>query len=63
MFEAQTIFFKMTEKDILSDEYRPAEGVITSLSQLIKEQFHNLMTSIHPSAKKYRYYSKKYLKL
>ncbi len=49
----------MTEKDISSEEYRPADGVITSLSQLTKEQFHELMTSKHPSAKKYRDYAKK----
>jgi len=57
MFETQTIFKKMTENDISSEEFRPAEGVITSLSQLSKEQFHELMSSVHPSAKKYRDYS------
>lgn len=59
MFETQTIFYKMTEKDISSEEFRPADGVITSLSQLTKEQFHDLMTSNHPSAKKYRDYARK----
>ena len=49
----------MTEKDISSDEYSPAEGTITSLSQLTKEQFHDLMSSDHPAAKNYRDYSKK----
>ena len=50
----------MTENDISTEEFRPAEGgVITSLSQLTKEQFHELMSSVHPSAKKYRDYSMK----
>ncbi len=49
----------MTEKDISSEEYSLADGVITSLSQLTKEQFHDLMTSKHPFAKKYRDYAKK----
>jgi hypothetical protein len=49
----------MTEKDISVDEYRPAEGTITSLSQLTKEQFHDLLSSDHPSAKKYRDYARK----
>ena len=59
MFETQTIFIKMKENDISSEEFRPAEGIITSLSQLTKEQFHELMSSDHPSAKKYRDYSMK----
>jgi hypothetical protein len=59
MFETQTILKKMTENDISSEEFRPAEGVITSLSQLSKEQLHDLMSSDHPSAKKYRDYSMK----
>lgn len=59
MFETQTILEKMTEKDISSDEFRPADGVITSLSQLTKEQLHELMTSKHPLAKKYRDYAMK----
>ena len=59
MFDAQSILKKMTKNDISSDEYSPAKGTITSLSQLTKEQFHELMTSKHPSAKKYRDYAKK----
>lgn len=59
MFETQTILEKMTENDISSDEYSPAKGTITSLSQLTKEQFHDLLSSDHPSAKKYRDYAKK----
>ncbi len=62
MFETQTIFYKMTEKDISSADYIPADGNITSLSQLTKEQFHDLMSSDHPSAKKYRDYSMKEFK-
>ena len=49
----------MTENALSSEEYRPATGVITSLSQLTKEQFHDLMTSKHPSAKKYRDYARR----
>ncbi len=49
----------MTEIDISSDEYSPAEGTITSLSQLTKEQFHDLMSSDHPSAKNYRDYARR----
>lgn len=52
----------MTEKDISSEEYSPAEGTITSLSQLTKEQFHDLMSSGHPAAKNYRDYSMKEFK-
>ena len=59
MFETQTILEKMTENDISSDEYSPAKSTITSLSQLTKEQFHDLMTSDHPSAKNYRDYAMK----
>ena len=59
MFEIQTILEKMTENDISSDEYSPAKSTITSLSQLTKEQFHDLMTSDHPSAKNYRDYAMK----
>ena len=58
MFETQTILEKMTENYISSEEYSPAEGTITSLSQLTKEQFHDLMSSDHPDAKKYRDYAK-----
>jgi hypothetical protein len=59
MFETQTILEKMTENDISSEEYSPAEGTITSLSQLTKEQFQDLMSSDHPSAKNYRDYAMK----
>ncbi len=59
MFETQTILEKMTEIDISSEGYSPAEGTITSLSELTKEQFHDLMSSDHPSAKNYRDYAKK----
>ena len=59
MLETQTILKKMTENDISSEEYSPAEGTITSLSQLTKEQFHDLMSSDHPSAKNYRDYAMK----
>ena len=59
MLETQTILKKMTENDISSEEYSPAEGAITSLSQLTKEQFHDLMSSDHPSAKNYRDYAMK----
>ena len=59
MFETQTILEKMTEKDISSEEFRPAPGVITSLSQLTREQFLELISCDHPEAKKYRKYAKK----
>jgi hypothetical protein len=49
----------MTKIEISSDGYRPAEGIIISLSQLTKEQFHDLMTSEHSSAKKYRDYARR----
>lgn len=49
----------MTKIEISSDEYRSAEGIIISLSQLTKEQFHDLMTSKHSSAKKYRDYARR----
>lgn len=49
----------MTEIDIPTEDFSPAEGTITSLSQLTKEQFHDLLSSNHPSAKKYRDYSMK----
>jgi len=49
----------MTDKQISSEEYTPAEGTITSLSQLTEKQLHDLMSSEHPSAKKYRDYSMK----
>lgn len=47
----------MIKNDITSEEFTPANGVITSLSQLSKEQFHELMSSSHPSAKKFRKYT------
>jgi hypothetical protein len=59
MFETQTILEKMTENDISSDEYRPADGLITSLSQLSREQFLELISSDHPDARKYMRYAKK----
>ena len=59
MFETQAIFYKMTENNISLEDYTPAEGTITSLSQLTKEKFHDLMTSYHPAAKNYQDYSKK----
>ncbi len=49
----------MIEKNISSEEYSPAPGVITSLSQLTREQFLELITCDHPEAKKYRDYAKK----
>jgi hypothetical protein len=49
----------MTEKDISSEEYSPADGVITSLSQLTNEQFLELISCDHLEAKKYRRYAKK----
>jgi hypothetical protein len=52
----------MTENDISSEEYSPAEGTITYLSQVTKEQFHDLMSSDHPAAKNYRDYSMKEFK-
>jgi hypothetical protein len=38
------------------------KGVITSLSQLSKEQFHDLMSSDHTLDKNYRDYAKRELK-
>ena len=49
----------MTEKDISSEEYSPADGVITSLSQLTRDQFLELISNDHPEAKKYSKYAKK----
>lgn len=49
----------MAEKNLDSEEFIPAPGVITSLSQLTREQFLELMSSDHPSAKKFRKYSLK----
>jgi hypothetical protein len=49
----------MTENDIPLEEFTPAPGVITSLSQLTREQFLELISSDHPDARKYRRYSNK----
>jgi hypothetical protein len=49
----------MDVKDLPFEEFTLAEGVIISLSQLSKEQFHELMSSGHPEAKKFRKYSLK----
>jgi len=57
MFETQTIYYKMIDSERLNEELIPADGVITSLSQLTKEQFNDLMNNKHPSAKKYREYA------
>jgi hypothetical protein len=49
----------MIEKDLSLDEFTPAPGVITSLSQLTREQFLELMSSSHPTAKNFRKYHKR----
>ena len=49
----------MIEKDLPLEEFTPAPGVITSLSQLTRDQFLELMSSDHPAAKKFRRYTKK----
>ncbi len=49
----------MDTKDLPIEEYIPAEGVITSLSQLTRAQFLELMSSDHPAAKDFRRYHKK----
>jgi len=49
----------MTDNNISSEEYSPAPGVITSLSQLTREQFLELISCDHTEAKKYRKYAKK----
>ena len=54
-----THIFKMIEKDISSEEFTAAPGVITSLSQLTREQFLELISSDHPDARKYMRYAKK----
>ena len=41
------------------EEFTPASGVITSLSQLARDQFLELISCDHPEAKKYRRYAKK----
>ena len=47
----------MAEKNLDSEEFTPAPGVITSLSQLTRDQFLDLISCDHPSAKKFRKYS------
>jgi hypothetical protein len=49
----------MDTKNLLIEEFIPAEGVILSLSQLTREQFLELMSSEHEAAKKFRKYSLK----
>lgn len=49
----------MNNKDITVEEFTPAPGVIISLSQLTRAEFLELMSSDHPSAKKFRKYSLK----
>lgn len=49
----------MAEKNLDSEEFTPAPGVITSLSQLTRDQFLELISCDHPEAKKYRRYAKK----
>lgn len=49
----------MIETDPTLENFTPAPGVITSLSQLTRDQFLELISSDHPTAKKYRDYAKK----
>ena len=49
----------MTDYNESFEEFTPAEGVITCLSQLKRDQFLELISSDHPYAKKYRRYAKK----
>jgi hypothetical protein len=49
----------MIEKDLPLEEFIAAPGVITSLSQLTREQFLELISSSHPDAVNYRMYAKK----
>jgi hypothetical protein len=49
----------MDTKDLTIEEFTAAPGVITSLSQLTREQFLELMSSDHEAAKKFRKYSLK----
>lgn len=49
----------MTEEELHLEEFTPAPGVITSLSQLTREQFLELISSDHPDARKYLRYAKK----
>ena len=47
----------MIKNNMTPEEFIPANDLFTSLSQLSKEQFHELMSSSHPSAKKFRKYT------
>lgn len=58
-FVKQDPFLIMTDFNIVSEEFTPAEDVITCLSQLKRDQFLELISSDHPDAKKYRRYAKK----
>ncbi|MEY2921475.1 MAG: hypothetical protein RL108_84 [Bacteroidota bacterium] len=49
----------MDTKNLPIEEFIPAEGVITSLSQLTRAQFLELISCDHPEAIKYRRYAKK----
>ena len=49
----------MDTKDLPIEEFTAAPGVITSLSQLTREQFLELISSDHPVARKYMKYAKK----
>jgi hypothetical protein len=49
----------MTKKNLDTEEFTPAPGVITSLSQLTRDQFLELISCDHPEAKKYRRYHMK----
>jgi hypothetical protein len=49
----------MIETDLSLENFTPTPGVITSLSQLTRDQFLELISSDHPEAKKYRRYTKK----
>lgn len=50
---------KMSKQNIEPEEDITIEGTITRLSQLSREQFHDLMSSNHPEARKYRRYANK----
>ena len=52
-------FYKMTEKNEESEVFTLPNGVISSLSQLTREQFLELISSDHPDARKYMRYAKK----
>ena len=49
----------MTEKKLDSEEFTLPPGVIKSLSELSREQFLELMSSKHPTAKDFRRYHMK----